>query len=33
LRIGNAAGGNGDIAAAKSIAPDIADEFASYGVR
>ena len=28
-----AAGGNGDIAAAKSIAPDIADEFASYGVR
>jgi hypothetical protein len=33
LRIGNATGGNGDIAAAKSIHPEIADEFASYGVR
>jgi hypothetical protein len=33
LRIGNAAGGNGDIAAAKGIHPGIADEFASYGIR
>ncbi len=33
LRVGNAAGGNGDIAAAKGIHPGIADEFASYGIR
>jgi Caspase domain/Tetratricopeptide repeat len=33
MRTGNAAGGNGDIAAAKLIQPDIADEFASYGIR
>jgi Flp pilus assembly protein TadD len=33
LRIGNAAGGNGDIAAAKLIQRDIADEFATYGIR
>ena len=33
LRIGNNAGGNGDIAAAKLIQRDIADEFASYGIR
>jgi caspase domain-containing protein/tetratricopeptide repeat protein len=33
LRIGNSAGGNGDIAAAKLIQRDIADEFASYGIR
>ena len=33
LRSGNVAGGNGDIAAAKLIQRDIADEFATYGVR
>jgi hypothetical protein len=33
VRSGNSAGGNGDIAAAKLIQPDIADEFANYGVR
>jgi TolA-binding protein len=33
LRSGNSSGGNGDIAAAKLIQPDIADEFASYGLR
>ena len=33
MRTGNAVGGNGDIAAAKLIQPDIADEFASYGIR
>jgi uncharacterized caspase-like protein len=33
LRTGNATGGNGDIAAAKLIQPDIADEFATYGIR
>jgi uncharacterized caspase-like protein len=31
-RTGNTAGGDGDIAAAKLIQPDIADEFASYGI-
>src|SRR3954466_8737187 len=29
---GNAAGGDSDVAAAKLIQPDIADEFASYGI-
>ena len=33
LRSGNSAGGNSDIAAAKAIQPDIAEEFAGYGVR
>ena len=33
LRSGNAAGGNSDIAAAKSIKADIAEEFERYGVR
>jgi uncharacterized caspase-like protein len=33
LRLDNAVGGNGDIAAAKLIQPDIADEFAHYGIR
>ncbi len=33
LRSGNSAGGNSDIAAAKAIQSDIAEEFASYGVR
>ena len=33
MRTGNAVGGDGDIAAAKLIQPDIADEFASYGIR
>ena len=33
LRTGNSSGGNGDIAAAKLIQPDIADEFATYGIR
>jgi uncharacterized caspase-like protein len=33
LRTGNTASGNGDIAAAKAIQPDIAEEFASYGIR
>ena len=32
-RSGNASGGDGDIAAAKLIQPDIVDEFASYGIR
>jgi len=32
-RSGNVSGGDGDIAAAKLIQPDIADEFASYGLR
>jgi hypothetical protein len=31
-RTGNAAGGDGDIAAAKLIQPDIAEEFVSYGI-
>ena len=33
LRSGNTTGGNGDIAAAKLIQSDIADEFATYGIR
>jgi hypothetical protein len=33
LRTGNSADGNGDIAAAKAVQSDIADEFASYGMR
>lgn len=33
LRTGNSGGGNSDIAAAKAIDPQIADEFARYGVR
>src|SRR5262245_29391161 len=33
LRSGNTSGGNGDIAAAKLIQSDIADEFATYGIR
>jgi len=33
LRKGDAVGGNADIAAARAIKPDIAQEFASYGVR
>jgi tetratricopeptide (TPR) repeat protein len=33
LRVGNTAAGNNDIAAAKAIQPDIAEEFAGYGVR
>ena len=33
LRSGNTSGGNNDIAASKAIQPDIAEEFASYGVR
>jgi tetratricopeptide (TPR) repeat protein len=33
LRNGNTTGGNGDIAAAKLIQSDIADEFATYGIR
>ena len=33
LRIGNTAAGNNDIAAAKAIQPNIADEFAGYGIR
>src|SRR5262245_11205092 len=33
LRSGNTTGGNGDIAAAKLIQADIADEFATYGIR
>jgi hypothetical protein len=33
LRSGNTTGGNGDIAAAKRIQSDIADEFATYGIR
>jgi hypothetical protein len=32
LRIGNTAGGNEDIVAAKAIAPSIAEEFKEYGV-
>jgi tetratricopeptide (TPR) repeat protein len=32
MRTGNTAGGDGDVAAAKLIQPDIADEFASYGI-
>jgi Caspase domain/Tetratricopeptide repeat len=32
LRIGNTAGGNDDIVAAKAIAPSIAEEFKEYGV-
>jgi tetratricopeptide (TPR) repeat protein len=32
-RSGNVSGGDGDIAAAKLIQPDIAEEFASYGLR
>jgi tetratricopeptide (TPR) repeat protein len=31
-RTGNTVGGDGDVAAAKLIQPDIADEFASYGI-
>jgi tetratricopeptide (TPR) repeat protein len=33
LRSGNTSGGNGDISAAKLIQADIADEFATYGIR
>ena len=33
IRSGNTAGGNSDIAAAQSINPRIAEEFASYGIR
>jgi tetratricopeptide (TPR) repeat protein len=33
LRSGNTTGGNGDVAAAKLIQSDIADEFATYGIR
>ena len=33
LRIGNSSGGNSDVAAAKAIQPDIAEEFAGYGLR
>jgi hypothetical protein len=33
LRIGKAAEGKADIAAAKAINSGIADEFASYGIR
>jgi Caspase domain/Tetratricopeptide repeat len=33
MRSGNTAGGNSDIAAAKSIDPDIAQEFATYGIQ
>jgi hypothetical protein len=33
LRSGNTTGGNGDIAEAKLIQSDIADEFATYGIR
>ena len=32
MRTGNTVGGDGDVAAAKLIQPDIADEFASYGI-
>jgi tetratricopeptide (TPR) repeat protein len=32
LRTGNTADGNGDIAAAKAVQPDIAEEFATYGI-
>jgi tetratricopeptide (TPR) repeat protein len=33
LRKGDIAGGNGDIAAAKEIEPNIVEDFARYGVR
>ena len=33
LKKGDATGGNADIAAAKAIRPEIADEFARYGVQ
>src|SRR5262249_34815368 len=33
LRTGDSAGGNADIEAARAIKPDIAEEFAGYGVR
>ena len=33
LQNGETGAGNSDIAAAKAIQPDIAEEFASYGVR
>jgi tetratricopeptide (TPR) repeat protein len=33
LRNGDTAGGNADMASAKSVQPDIADEFEEYGVR
>jgi hypothetical protein len=32
IRTGNSVGGDGDVAAAKLIQPDIADEFASYSI-
>jgi hypothetical protein len=32
MRTGNTVGGDGDVAAAKLIQPDIADEFVSYGI-
>jgi hypothetical protein len=33
IRIGNSASGKNDISKAKSIDPNIADEFAKYGIR
>jgi hypothetical protein len=33
LKLGDADGGNADIAAAKAIQSDIAEEFARYGVK
>jgi hypothetical protein len=32
IRTGNSVGGDSDVAAAKRIQPDIADEYASYGI-
>ena len=33
LKKGEAAGGNGDVAAAKKVSPKIAEEFSRYGVQ